>query len=119
MAKVKKGDYLSCRVCGLVVVVNRACGCAATMVICCSKPMVIGKATADRIKKAGAAVKAVKNPVKPVAKAAPAKAAAKASGKAAPARPAAKASGKAAAKSPAKPAAKAKPAGKKPVSAKK
>ena len=106
MAKVKKGDYLSCRVCGLVVVVNRACGCAATMVICCSKPMVIGKATADRIKKAGTAVKAAKTPVKPAAKAAPAKAAAKASGKAA-------------AKSPAKPAAKAKPAGGKPVSAKK
>ena len=74
MAKVKKGDYLSCRVCGLVVVVNRACGCAATTVICCSKPMVMGKATADRIKKAGTAVKAAKTPVKPAAKAAPAKA---------------------------------------------
>ena len=28
MAKAKKGDYLSCNECGLVVTVDEACGCA-------------------------------------------------------------------------------------------
>lgn len=36
----KKGDTLSCEVCGLSVVVDEACGCAeAHEVICCDMPM--------------------------------------------------------------------------------
>ena len=84
MAKAKKGDLLSCNECGLVVVVDEACGCAAAEVICCDTPMAPGKAAANRAKKkAGAkkpAAKAVAKakPAKAVAKAKPAKAAAKA-----------------------------------------
>lgn len=90
MAKAKKGDYLSCNECGLVVTVDEACGCATADIICCDTPMVPGKAAANRIKKKAAAKKpAVK--VKAAAKAKPAK----------------------------KAAAKAKPAAKKPAPAKK
>jgi hypothetical protein len=64
MAKAKKGDYLSCNECGLVVVVDEACGCAAAEVICCGEPMDTGKAAANKAKKKAAAVK------KPAAKAA-------------------------------------------------
>ena len=82
MAKAKKGEYLSCDECGLVVVVDEACGCAVAEVICCGEPMGTGKAAANRAKKkAGAkkpAAKAVKAPAKAVAKAKPAKAVAKA-----------------------------------------
>ncbi len=102
MAKAKKGDYLSCEVCGLVVVVDEGCGCAVTELLCCKKPMAIVKASAGRVKKQAATKKPVKKPAK-----APAKAAAKA------------APAKATAKAPAKAAAKAKPAGKKPARAKK
>jgi hypothetical protein len=98
MAKAKKGDYLSCEACGLVVVVDEGCGCAVTELLCCKKPMVRVKASAGRVKKQAAAKKPMKKPAKAAAKAAPAKATAKA---------------------PAKAAAKAKPAGKKPARAKK
>jgi hypothetical protein len=105
MAKAKKGDFLSCEACGLVLVVDEACGCDAAEVICCDKPMAGGKQAANRVKKLSAAKK-------PAAKkAVPAKTKA-ATKKAAPA-------AKAAAKKPAKAAAKAKPAVKKPVKAKK
>jgi hypothetical protein len=97
MAKAKKGDYLSCDACGLVVVVDEACGCAVAEVICCDKPMAPGKAAANRAKKKAGAPKPAAKAVK-AAKAKPAKAAAKAK--------------------PVK-AAKAKPAAKKPVQAKK
>ncbi|MDA8123841.1 MAG: hypothetical protein M0009_01455 [Deltaproteobacteria bacterium] len=99
MAKVKKGDVLSCEVCGLVMVVDEACGCAAADVLCCAKPMAKGKAAANKAK----AVKAAKSPVKKAAKAV--------TKKAAPA--------KAVAKKPAKAVAKAKPAAKKPAKVKK
>ena len=99
MAKAKKGDYLSCSECGLVVTVDEACGCATADIICCDTPMVPGKAAANKIKKkAGAKKPAVK-----------AKAAAKA-------KPAKKAAAKA---KPAKVAVKAKPAAKRPARAKK
>ena len=93
MAKAKKGDVLSCGVCGLVVVVDEACGCAAAEILCCKKPMAKGKPAAAK--------------KKPVAKAvaAPAKTSTKAAAKA---KPAAKKAG-----------AKAKPAAKKPARAKK
>ena len=76
MAKAKKGDYLSCVECGLVVVVDVACGCAEAEIICCDEPMARGKMAAAKAKKAAVkkpAAKAVKAP----AKAKPAKAAAK------------------------------------------
>ena len=39
-AGVKKGNRCSCGVCGLVVTVDTACGCAeATHLICCERPM--------------------------------------------------------------------------------
>ena len=82
MAKAKKGDFLSCAVCGLVLVVDESCGCAVSKVICCAKPMVPGKMAAARVKKIAAAKKA---PAKAVAKA-PAKAKAKTVAKAKPAK---------------------------------
>ncbi len=99
MAKAKKGEYLSCNECGLVVVVDEACGCATAEVICCDTPMAPGKAAANKAKKKAAAKK-------PAVKA---KAAAKA-------KPAKKTAAKA---KPAKAAAKAKPAAKKPARVKK
>jgi len=90
MAKLKKGEVLTCEVCGLVVVVDESCGCAVGEIICCKKkPMVKGKAAADKAKKLkavakttakSAAAKAAKNATK-------AKAAVKKAGK----KPAAKA----------------------------
>jgi len=59
MAKLKKGDVLTCEVCGLVVVVDESCGCAVGEIICCkSKLMAKGKAAADKAKKKKAAAKA-------------------------------------------------------------
>ena len=98
MAKAKKGDLLSCQVCGLIVTVDEACNCAVSEILCCDEPMAKGKMAAGKARKAAAAP-AVKAPAK--AKAA-VKAKAKAKPKAAKAKPAAK---KAVAK---KPAAKAK-----------
>ncbi|MCX5855065.1 MAG: hypothetical protein NTZ24_10965 [Deltaproteobacteria bacterium] len=67
MAKLKNGDLLTCEVCGLVVVVDEACGCAVGEIICCKDtPMVKGKAAAAKAKK--------KEAVKPAAKPAAAKA---------------------------------------------
>jgi hypothetical protein len=74
MAKAKKGEYLSCDACGLVVVVDEACGCAAAEVICCDKPMAPGKAAANKAKKKAAAKKpAAKAAKKAAPKAKPAK----------------------------------------------
>lgn len=94
MAKARKGDYLSCEVCGLGVVVDKGCGCEVTEVFCCNKPMVKVKKTKK------AAPKETPTKAKAVAKKAPAKAEPAAKAKAAAkAKPAAK-------KAPAKPAAK-------------
>jgi len=74
MAKAKKGDYLSCNECGLVVVVDEACGCAMAEVICCDEPMAPGKAAANKAKKKAAAMKPAAKAVKKAApKAKPAK----------------------------------------------
>ena len=70
MAKAKKGDRMGCNVCGLVMVVDEACGCETAEIICCKKPMVKKRAAAAKKPKAKA--------VKAKAKAKPAKAAAKA-----------------------------------------
>jgi len=40
MAKAKVGDKLSCGVCGLVVTVDEACGCASIEeLVCCGEVM--------------------------------------------------------------------------------
>jgi hypothetical protein len=106
MAKAKKGDNLSCEVCGLVLVVDETCGCDAVAVVCCDQPMASGKMAANRAKKHAAAKKPGTKALK-----APAKAPAKAAAKAKPA--------KIAAKMPAKAAAKGAPAAKKPARVKK
>lgn len=39
-AKIKRGDNLSCEVCGLVLTVDELCGCMeAHEIICCDLPM--------------------------------------------------------------------------------
>jgi len=73
MAKAKKGEYLSCKVCGLVVVVDEACGCAATEILCCKKPMAKGKPAAKKKPATKAAKAPVKTSAKAAAKASPAK----------------------------------------------
>jgi hypothetical protein len=37
--RAAKGDQFSCDVCGLVLTVDEACGCAETMLLCCNEPM--------------------------------------------------------------------------------
>lgn len=101
MAKAKKGDLLSCEVCGLVVAVDEGCGCDTAEIICCGEPMAQGKMAANRAKKKGAAKKPAMKAVK------------------APAKAKGKAAKKGAAKAATKAAAKAKPAAKKPAQAKK
>jgi hypothetical protein len=54
MAKVKLGDLFSCKECGLVVVVDEMCDCAATEIVCCDQPMAKGKLAADRARKKAA-----------------------------------------------------------------
>ncbi len=81
MAKAKKGDVLSCDVCGLVVVVDEACGCAATEILCCKKPMAKGKAAAKKKSAAKAVAAPAKTLTKAAAKATPAKVKAKTSAK--------------------------------------
>lgn len=73
MATFKEGDYLTCEVCGLVVVIDEACDCAVSEIICCEEePMVKMKAPAKAKKKAKAkakpAAKAKKAAAKKVAK---------------------------------------------------
>ena len=93
MAKLKNGDLLTCEVCGLVVIVDEACGCAVGEIICCKDtPMVKGKAAAAKAKtkappKAAAKPAAAKKAVK-------VKAAASAKKTAAKAKPAAQKAGK-------------------------
>ena len=60
MATLKEGDYLTCEVCDLVVVVDEECGCAVGGLICCEEPMVKMKAPAKAKKKAKPAAKAKK-----------------------------------------------------------
>ena len=72
MATLKEGDYLTCEVCDLVIVVDEECGCAVGGLICCDEEMVKIKAPAKAKKKAKAkakpAAKAKKKAVKKVAK---------------------------------------------------
>ncbi|MEI7637907.1 MAG: hypothetical protein WCJ37_11415 [Syntrophus sp. (in: bacteria)] len=80
MAKAKKGDLLSCELCGLVVVVDDVVGISMAELICCKEPMAKGKAAAEKAKKkatlklkAPKAV-AIKKEVKTAVKAVPVKA---------------------------------------------
>jgi histone H1/5 len=115
MAKAKRGDLLSCEMCGLVLVVDEINGYGMAEALCCDIPMAKGKAAANKAKRKSLDIKA-KGAAKAVA--AKPKAAAK---KPAAKKPAAK---KAAAKKVAvkKPAAKKavakKPAAKKPAAKK-
>jgi hypothetical protein len=72
MATLKEGDYLTCEVCDLVVVVDEECGCAVGGLICCDEEMVKMKAPAKAKKKAKPAAKAKKPAAKKVAKKKPA-----------------------------------------------
>jgi hypothetical protein len=58
MAKTKKGDMFTCDVCGLIVTVDEACGCATEEIICCDIPMTKGKAAANKARKKMAAASA-------------------------------------------------------------
>ena len=66
MAKAKRGDVLSCEMCGLVLVVDEISGYGMADAICCEIPMAKGKAAANKAKrksldiKAKGAAKAVK-----------------------------------------------------------
>ncbi len=71
MSKAKTGDVLSCEVCGLTVIVDEECGCAAVGVICCEEPM-INKGPAAP-KKKSAVKKAKSTTKKKTAKKKPAK----------------------------------------------
>jgi hypothetical protein len=68
MATLKEGDYLTCEVCDLVVVIDEECGCAVGGLICCDEEMVKMKAPAKAKKKAKPAAKAKKPAAKKVAK---------------------------------------------------
>ena len=68
MATLKEGDYLTCEVCDLVIVVDEECGCAVGGLICCDEEMVKMKAPAKAKKKAKPAAKAKKAAAKKVAK---------------------------------------------------
>ncbi|MGO9139301.1 MAG: hypothetical protein ACLP9S_04990 [Syntrophales bacterium] len=72
MATLKQGDYLTCEVCDLVVVVDEECGCAVGGLICCDEEMVKMKVPTKAKRKAKPAAKAKKAAVKKVAKKKPA-----------------------------------------------
>jgi len=46
----KKGAKYKCEECGLVVVVDKACGCTECNLICCGKPMKEAKAAKPKAK---------------------------------------------------------------------
>ncbi len=65
MSKAKTGDVLSCEVCGLTVIVDEECGCAAVGVICCEEPMINkGPAAAKKAKSTTKKKTAKKKPAK-------------------------------------------------------
>lgn len=70
MSRAKKGDILTCEVCGFSVVVVEECGCPTMGVICCEEPMINkGPAATKKI----IAVKKAKPAKKKPAKKSPAK----------------------------------------------
>jgi hypothetical protein len=83
MAKAKRGELLSCEMCGLVLVVDEINGYGMAEALCCDIPMAKGKAAANKAKrksldiKAKGAAKAVKAKPKAAKKPAAKKVAAK------------------------------------------
>jgi len=69
MATLKEGDYLTCEVCDLVVVVDEECGCVVGGLICCDEEMVKMKAPAKAKKASAKKVAKKKAGKKPTAKA--------------------------------------------------
>ena len=66
---VSQGDKLTCRTCGLIVVVDTACGCAeACDIVCCEQQMKPVRAAAKAAPKAAAKKAAAAKP-RPKAKA--------------------------------------------------
>jgi hypothetical protein len=61
MAKVKEGDEFCCADCGLAVVVNTACGCVDTELVCCGEPMTKTKKSPVAAKKPAAGKVAAKS----------------------------------------------------------
>ncbi|MCF8054134.1 MAG: hypothetical protein K9K75_02805 [Deltaproteobacteria bacterium] len=51
MAKISKGDYLSCEICGLSLIVDETNAYGKAEVMCCDFPMASGKASAARARK--------------------------------------------------------------------
>jgi hypothetical protein len=51
MAKAKKDDMFCCADCGLEVVVNKACGCIDTELMCCGGPMIREKSSSGQARK--------------------------------------------------------------------
>jgi len=51
MAKAKKDDMFCCADCGLEVVVNKACSCVDTELMCCGGPMIREKPVSGKAKK--------------------------------------------------------------------
>jgi hypothetical protein len=51
MGKVKKDDMFCCANCGLEVVVNKACACIDTELMCCGGPMVRKNSSSGRTNK--------------------------------------------------------------------
>jgi hypothetical protein len=77
MAKAKRGELLSCEMCGLVLVVDEINGYGMAEALCCDIPMAKGKAAANKAKRksldikvkgAAKAVKAKPKAAKAVAK---------------------------------------------------
>jgi hypothetical protein len=69
MGKVKAGDEFCCADCGLAVVVNTACGCVDTELLCCGEPMTKTKKSASAAKKPAAGKIPAKSAAKKVSKA--------------------------------------------------
>jgi len=68
MAKVKKGDEYCCADCGLAVVVNTACGCVDTELLCCGEPMTKIKKSASIARKSAAGKMPAKSAAKKASK---------------------------------------------------
>ncbi len=76
MAKTRKGDVFSCQICGIVCVIDAACGCETCDMLCCGQPMAKGKGSADNAREKAAELTAAKR-AKSASKAAAKKATAK------------------------------------------
>jgi len=51
VVKVNTGDLFSYQTCGLIVTVEKPCGCEGVGIMCCDEPMGKGKASANKARK--------------------------------------------------------------------